>query len=56
MTCCQDRAKLIRTLQRRVRAWRGVMAKELVYATHDERILDQGNSCELVLARTGTNG
>ena len=30
-----------RSLQRRVKDWRGVMAKRLVYASYDERAVEQ---------------
>ena len=46
----------LRTLQRRVKDWRGVMAKKLVYAAPDEPLLEQKNRGELVLAGTGIRG
>ena len=42
----------LRTLQRRVRQWRGVMAKELIYASADQPMpwaLQQGRSLRLAL-------
>ena len=46
----------LRTLQRRVKDWRGVMAKKLVYAAPDEPLLEPKNRGELVLAGTGIRG
>ena len=43
----------LRTLQRRVKDWRGVMAKKLVYAATDEPALEPRDRGELVLAGTG---
>ena len=39
----------LRTLQRRVQQWRGIMAKKLVYGTPDEARPDPGASPELTL-------
>ena len=39
----------LRTLQRRVQQWRGIMAKKLVYGTADEARPDPGASPELTL-------
>ena len=46
----------LRTLQRRVKDWRGVMAKKLVYAAPDAPVLEQRDSGELILAGTGIRG
>ena len=51
----------LRTLQRRVKDWRGVMAKRLVYATSDEPASDKPASersekVELVLVGVGNKG
>ena len=46
----------LRTLQRRVKDWRGVMAKKLVCAAPDELLLEQRDRGELVLAETGIRG
>ena len=43
----------LRTLQRRVKEWRGVMAKKLVYAACAEPVLEERDEGELVLAGTG---
>ena len=45
-----------RTLQRRVKDWRGVMAKRLVYAASDEPAVEQRYRGELALVGTGING
>ena len=39
----------LRTLQRRVQQWRGIMAKKLVYGSADEAVADPGAMPELVL-------
>ena len=46
----------LRTLQRRVKDWRGVMARELVYAASDELPPVRRNKGELVLVGTGGGG
>ena len=44
----------LRTLQRRVQKWRGIMASKLVYAAPDETTPDQHSLPELVLVGGGT--
>ena len=39
----------LRTLQRRVQQWRGIMAKKLVYGSADEAVADTGAMPELAL-------
>ena len=39
----------LRTLQRRVKDWRGVMAKKLVYAASDEPASERREKVELIL-------
>ena len=39
----------LRTLQRRVQQWRGIMAKKLVYASGGETLPDQDEMPELAL-------
>ena len=39
----------LRTLQRRVQQWRGIMAKKLVYGSADEAVADPGVMPELAL-------
>ena len=39
----------LRTLQRRVQQWRGIMAKKLVYGSADEAVADPGAMPELAL-------
>ena len=46
----------LRTLQRRVKDWRGVMARKLVYAAPDEPVLESSDRGELVLAEAGIRG
>ena len=46
----------LRTLQRRVKDWRGVMAKRLVYAASDESEVKQRYRGELALVGTGISG
>ena len=46
----------LRTLQRRVKDWRGVMAKRLVYAASDEPEVEQRYRGELALVGTGISG
>ena len=46
----------LRSLQRRVKGWRGVMAKKLVYAAPVEPAPEQRDRGELVLAGTGIRG
>ena len=43
----------LRTLQRRVKEWRGVMAKKPVYAACAEPVLEERDEGELVLVGTG---
>ena len=43
----------LRNLQRRVKDWRGVMAKKLVYAAPDKPVLEARDRGELVLTGTG---
>ena len=46
----------LRTLQRRVKDWRGVMAKRLVYTASDEPAVELRYRGELALVRTGISG
>ena len=46
----------LRTLQRRVKDWRGVMAKRLVYSTSDEPASERSEKVELVLVGVGNKG
>ena len=46
----------LRTLQRRVKDWRGVMAKELLYAASDEPASEPSEKVELVLVGVGNKG
>ena len=46
----------LRTLRRRVKDWRDVMAKKLVYAAPDEPVLERKDRGELVLAGIGIRG
>ena len=46
----------LRTLQRRVKDWRGVMAKRLVYAASDEPVSERSEKVELVLVGVGNKG
>ena len=46
----------LRTLQRRVKDWRGVMAKRLVYPTSDEPASERSEKVELVLVGMGNKG
>ena len=46
----------LRTLQRRVKDWRGVMAKRLVYAASDEPASERSEKVELVLVGVGNKG
>ena len=46
----------LRTLQRRVKGWRGVMARRLVYASSDERAVEQRYRGESALVETGISG
>ena len=39
----------LRTMQRRVKEWRGIMAKQLVYATTDETFVELDGLPELAL-------
>ena len=43
----------LRTLQRRVKEWRGVMAKKPVYAASDELASERSEKVELVLGGVG---
>ena len=43
----------LRTLQRRVKDWRGVMAKRIVYAATDGPASERGEKVELVLVGVG---
>ena len=49
-------AQLRTPLQRRVKDWRGVMAKSLVYAASDEPAVEQRYRGELALVGTGISG
>ena len=46
----------LRTLQRRAKDWRGVMAKRLVYTASDEPAGELRYRGELALVRTGISG
>ena len=46
----------LRTLQRSVKVWRGVMARRLIYASSDEREVEQRYRGESALAVTGISG
>ena len=46
----------LRTLQRRVKDWRGVMAKRLVYAASDEPAVEQRYRDESALVLAGISG
>ena len=46
----------LRTLQRRVKDWRGVTAKRLVYAASDEPVSERSEQVELVLVGVGNKG
>ena len=46
----------LRTLQRRVKDWRGVMAKGLIYAASDEPASEPSEKVELVLVGVGNKG
>ena len=46
----------LRTLQRRVKGWRSVMARRLVYASSDKRAVEQRYRGESALAGTGISG
>ena len=46
----------LRTLQRRVKDWRGVMAKRLVYAASDEPASERSEKVKLVLVGVGNKG
>ena len=46
----------LRTLQRRVKDWRGVMAKKLVYAASDEPAPIRSEKVELDLVGAGNKG
>ena len=46
----------LRTLQRRVKDWRGVMTKRLVYTASDEPASERSEEVELVLVRVGNRG
>ena len=46
----------LRTLQRRVKDWRGVMAKRLVYAASDKPASERSEKVELVLVGVGNKG
>ena len=46
----------LRTLQRRVQQWRGIMAKKLVYATAGEPIAELPTMPESALVEGGTPG
>ena len=43
----------LRTLQRRVKDWRGVMAKGLIYAASDDPLSEPSEKAELVLVGVG---
>ena len=46
----------LRTLQRRVKDWRGFMAKKLVYAASDEPASERSEKVDLVLVALGNKG
>ena len=46
----------LRTLQRRVKDWRGVMAKGLLYAESDGPVSERSEKVELVLVGVGNKG
>ena len=46
----------LRTLQRRVKDWRGVMAKGLIYAASDEPASEPSEKVDLVLVGVGNKG
>ena len=46
----------LRTLQRRVKDWRGALAKRLVYAATDEPASERSEKVELVLVGVGNKG
>ena len=46
----------LRTLQRRVKEWHGVMATKLVYAASDEPAPERSEKVELVLVGAGNKG
>ena len=46
----------LRTLQRRVKDWRGVMAKGLLYATSEEPASKPSETVDLVLVGVGNKG
>ena len=46
----------LRTLQRRVKDWRGVMAKGLLYAASDGPASEPSEKVELVLVGVGNQG
>ena len=46
----------LRTLQRRVKDWRGVMAKGLVYSASDEPASEPSEKVDLVLVGVGNKG
>ena len=46
----------LRTLQRRVKDWRGVMAKRLVYSTSDQPASERSEKVELFLVGVGNKG
>ena len=46
----------LRTLQRRVKDWRGVMAKRLVYAASDEPASERSEKVGLALVAAGNKG
>ena len=46
----------LRTLQRRVKDWRGVMAKGLIYAASDDSALARSEKAELALVGVGNKG
>ena len=46
----------LRTLQRRVQQWRGIMANKLVYGASDEPLPGLQNTGELTLVGVGNTG
>ena len=46
----------LRSLQRRVKDWRGVMARRLVYDSSDERAVEQCYRGDSALVGTGISG
>ncbi len=49
----QSSGAQLQTLQRRLKGWRGVMARRLVYGSYDECAVEQRYRGESTLAATG---